>query len=358
LHDGGFLVLGTTGSFVHEEIDIILTRFNTSGEKLWTKIFGKEGKDTGYAIIRSKKGELFIVGESDSWTEGDSDLCLTKLDEDGNVIFTQTYGGGRDDRGHAIVQLSNGDIIMTGTTRSQGDGSDEMWLLRTDENGNELWNHTYGWFGTEIGYGLTESPDGNLWMVGTTNSLDTNQQLLLLKTSGHGEEPKFFTYPETNCTVGYAISTIQGKGKVIAGSAFDEMTGSHDFCILRIDGEGKLLWYKTIDIGGDETAYRVRENRGSDIVFIGNTTSRASTRMVMMEVDDHGNEKWRRIYPGPNGYGTGFGLTQTGDRGWGIVGSILSEFGDHDLWFLRTDAMGIAPINTEEVQEETQPLAR
>ena len=100
---------------------------------------------------------------------GWSDAWLVKTDENGNVEWSQTYGGAGFDGAYGLVEASDGGYVLAGFTQVWGDGWNDFWLIKTDPNGNLDWSQTYGGDRPQNAYALVEASDGGYdlsWLHG------------------------------------------------------------------------------------------------------------------------------------------------------------------------------------------------
>jgi hypothetical protein len=96
--------------------------------------------------------------------------------------WVRIYGGANLDRATSIQQATDGGYIVVGMTNSFGAGNSDVWVLKLDSNGNILWQKTYG--GTEFEYArsIQQTADGGYILVGgTLSSGDENSDLLIIK---------------------------------------------------------------------------------------------------------------------------------------------------------------------------------
>jgi len=148
-NDGGYIVIGETYSWWAGggSEDIYVIKINKYGDKVWGKIFGTHGieREWGASIQQTEDGGYIITGMKGAIFSTWFDLWLIKLEADGNIEWDVCYGENGFDWGNDVKQTNDGGYIITGATDSFSAGGDQdAWLIRTDENGEELWNKTFG----------------------------------------------------------------------------------------------------------------------------------------------------------------------------------------------------------------------
>ncbi|MGB0931601.1 MAG: hypothetical protein ACPGVB_12530, partial [Chitinophagales bacterium] len=105
------------------------------------------------------------------------------------TIFQETYGGANtSDFAEAVIETADGNLVFAGTTANFGAGGFDMYLVKTDPNGNEIWSQAYGTAANEVGIGVQELSDGSLICIGNTNFLPNNPQIFAVKTDAGGNE--------------------------------------------------------------------------------------------------------------------------------------------------------------------------
>jgi len=104
--DGGLLVTGWTNSY--GGVDLLLAKFDGSGSLLWTRTLGGNSVDYGYSVVEISDGGLVVTGYTDSYGAGSYDLLLAKFDGSGNHLWTKTLGGTSEDKGCSVAAISDG----------------------------------------------------------------------------------------------------------------------------------------------------------------------------------------------------------------------------------------------------------
>ncbi|HAA10714.1 MAG TPA: hypothetical protein DCE41_03075 [Cytophagales bacterium] len=144
LPDGGQLVLATTEQYPEIENEISLTRTDAAGNAVWDKTYGGTGYDRASSFIQVDNGDYLILGETSSWGEGNFDVFLLRINAEGEELWKQTYGDEFNDYGHTIQALGNGQYEVRGTQQQCDDHSFDNpclvlpWVLTIDGNGTLL----------------------------------------------------------------------------------------------------------------------------------------------------------------------------------------------------------------------------
>jgi hypothetical protein len=195
--DGGYIVATNMG----------LLKTDENGDSLWMKPWGgrcvQQTSDEGY-VLTAHAGP------------GQGDLWIGKTDADGDSLWVRLYGGEEEEEGYCVEQTSDGGYIIVGETRSFGQGNYDVWLLKTDANGDTLWTRTYGWERVDQAYSVQQTTDGGYVFTGNTSMFDTSEwhfsDVWLVKTDSLGyvgvEEP--VTPPVTH-QVEWQVVTSVGR---------------------------------------------------------------------------------------------------------------------------------------------------
>jgi len=135
--DGGYVITGVTNTIEVTSSDLFILKTDTAGDSLWARIYGGSGYSAGYSIQQTPDGGYIITGRKEG--EYDSQkgaLWLLKTDDQGDTIWTRTFGSTWDDCGRCIRVTSDGGYIIAGYTRSyNSDGSIDLLLIKTDSLG-------------------------------------------------------------------------------------------------------------------------------------------------------------------------------------------------------------------------------
>src|SRR6185437_13738250 len=128
----------------------------------WTHTLGGSGTDQGNAIGTDASGNVYVAGSTNSVGAGGQDVLLMKYDRSGNLLWAKTWGGANDDLGYGVLVDPNGYEYVVGGTYSFGAGSYDVLLLKFDSAGNVIWARTWGGGSFDVGYDISFDQNGNL----------------------------------------------------------------------------------------------------------------------------------------------------------------------------------------------------
>lgn len=172
----GYIIAGFTNSYGAGGSDVWLVRTNASGISQWTQTFGGVEDDWASSVSSTVDGGYIIAGYTASYGAGSWDAYLIKTDSSGDSVWTRTYGGNLYDAALHVFQTEDGGYIVTGFTGGIGEwiGGD-VWIMKTDENGDELWSSTYGGAYEDWGFITRPTMDGGYIIAAKTRSFGAGE---------------------------------------------------------------------------------------------------------------------------------------------------------------------------------------
>ena len=203
--DSGYIVAGYTNSYGAGESDVYLIKADENGDTVWTKTYGGASIDQGNSVAQTSDGGYIIAGTTESYGSG-GDVYLIRADENGDTVWTKTYGGVNNDQGNSVAQTTDGGYIVAGYTNSYGAGESDVYLVKTDENGDTIWTRTYGGVNNDQGNSVAQTIDGGYILAGTTNSYGVGGDVYLIKTDENGNVGINEEYKRENPLVGNQLS--------------------------------------------------------------------------------------------------------------------------------------------------------
>ncbi|MBI4284933.1 MAG: S8 family serine peptidase [Chloroflexi bacterium] len=306
----------------------------------WSKTFGDTAADISSSVRPTADGGYIITGYT--YGSGNPDVWLVKTDASGNKAWDKTFGSTASDYGRAVLQTADGGYVVAGYTYSYGAGKADVWLIKTDINGNKLWDKTFGGAGSDYGLAVCAAPGGGYVVAGYTDSSGSGgTDIWLIKTDASGNKVWDKTFGSARNDYGYAVSPTLDGGYIIAGAG-DSSQGDGDAWLVKTDATGNKLWERTLGGVDDQVALSVYPASDGGYVLAGYTDSYSGIEYDawLVKTDAAGTKLWERGYGGPL-VDYGRSVVQTPDGGYAIAGETASYgAGDYDAWLIRTDGNG------------------
>lgn len=230
----GFLIVGNTYSFGNGNEDVWLIKTDKEGKELWNKTYGGRGDEKGKAVIQDDVGGFIIAGYTNSYGLGSFDVWLIKTDEYGKELWNRTYGGISFDRGENVIQTKDGGFVITGESRVQDDIWDDVFLIKTDNAGEVYWRTSFKGVDQDIAYTVLEVDTGGYVIAGSTESFGAgNFKAWLIRTDINGSELWNKTFGERGREVVYDVIQVDDGSYVLAGLTSSYGSGEEDAWLIK-----------------------------------------------------------------------------------------------------------------------------
>jgi hypothetical protein len=237
--DGGYIIVGDTDTYGTGAFFAYLIKTDSLGDTLWTGRYGETLSDCiGWSVQQTADDGYIIAGYAEVVGHYD-DVYLFKIDSLGDTLWTKTYGGVYYDYGYAVQQTADGGYIVAGRTNSYGAGGYDVYLIKTDSLGDTLWTRAIGGGIWDIGRSVQQTTDGGYIVVGYTDSFGGlfNYDVYVIKTDANGDTLWTQIYGGVSPDQGYSVKQTSDNGYIIAGFTSSFGAGSYDVYLIRIGRE-------------------------------------------------------------------------------------------------------------------------
>jgi len=344
--DGGYIITGYTRSYGTSGRNVWLIKTDADGNELWNNTFGGTDDDEGKSVQQTTDGGYIITGYSKSYGDGDEDVICIKTDANGDQDWMKIFGGDNDDAGSAVQQTSDGGYIIAGYTWSYANGGADVWLIKLNADGDQEWSKNHGGLSSDGAWSVQQTTDHGFIITGWTFSHGPGYlgNVWLVKTDDEGNEEWNHAYGGTDADRGYAVKQTTDGGYIIAGYTGSFGAGLYDLLLLKTDDAGIESWNHTFGGSGRDYGNAVQQTTDGGYIIVGYTLSfgAGGDDIWLIKTDENGDQEFDQTYGG-TASDVGYDVQQTSDGAYIIVGHTLSYgAGVHDVWLIKTAASAIS----------------
>jgi hypothetical protein len=313
----------------------------------WAKSAGAVNDESSNSVIADVSGNVYVTGYFSSPTitfgsytltnAGNFDVFIVKYDAAGNIIWAKSAGGIYDDIGFGVAADGNGNVFITGyyysPTISFGTytltnvGGGDIFIVKYDAGGNEIWAKSEGGTFDDNGYGITVDPAGNpvitgffqssTLISGTYTLTNTgNNDVFIIKYDGSGNTQWAKSGKGASNDQGTAVTTDAAGNIIVTGFFYSASvifetytlttSGSSDLFVVKYNPSGNAMWAKS---GGgiyNDFGYAIATDLSGNIFITGSFLSPTLTigtftcsnagnfDILTAKYDGSGNEHWAK----------------------------------------------------------------
>lgn len=358
--DDGYIILGNKSGFVGNT-DVYLLKTDFAGNYIWDKAFGSGEIDWAEDIITTKDHGYVITGFQTTNLSSDYNFMLLKTDSIGNMIWIKNYGGSNWDLAHSVIETPDSGYIMVGETYSFGNGNNDIYILKTNKNGDSLWSKVYGGFQNDVANDISNVHDGNFLITGTTSSFGKGKDdIYIIKINNTGDTLWTKTFGDTlDDKANAGIETVD-HGIAITGSTQNFGAKAMDGFLMKLNSTGNELWTRVYGGPNEEECYDLIQKANEQYFMAAFTSSYGFV----------GSQDFYMLVADKNGWyinGTTFGdekdeaaksCVRAIDNGFAVIGTTASMgLGITNILFIKTDSLGNSNASTythiTDIQEES-----
>jgi uncharacterized delta-60 repeat protein len=284
-------LVGYTNSIGTGASDVILIKFDSSGNKLMERQWGGTGSDQGHTVALDSSGNIYIGGSTFILNNPNHDAFLLKYSPEGNLLWVrllQGTGAGSDTTYGVAVDNSQ-NIYITGIL----DNTDEdIFLAKYTTDGDQVWNKTYDYSAYDWGHGVAISSTNYVYIVGSYG-LISDRDVFLLRTDSSGNELGLFPWGTPNNDYGWELALDSNNNIYIAGGR------NGDACVVKFDATGNELWNTSWGGAGLDGSKEIAIDSSNNVFIAGDDTT-TSQDGFLRKMDSSGNLLWNFTWGGAN----------------------------------------------------------
>ena len=338
--DSSFIILGSSDN------DILLLKTNRYGAIQWQQQYGGSQIDRAYHFQQTSDNGFIISGSTESYGSGGSDIWLIKTDANGLIEWNICFGSAGNENGHQVRELNDGGFILVGSKDFFGDGNNDIWMIKTNSLGDSLWTRKFGGAQFEEGIDLLVNNDGGFLILGNTESYGNGgQDIWIIKTDSDGNEDWNNIYGNGSNDRAQSIIKTYDDGYMIRYIVQSFGEGNTAIGLLRISSSGEQIWTKTIGGSNGIPGNNFQSISDDEYIMVCSLFDNGENayNVYLTKINDSGDIIWDKIY-GENENDYGMSVLKTKDSGYAIIGS-TNNFGNgnknfSDLWLIKTNQEG------------------
>lgn len=298
---------------------------NVESGTVWSRAYGGAGSDGGRALCATPDGGFIIAGYTFAPGARDADLMVIKTDAEGRLVWKRTYGGAGTEYGNGCTVQEDG-LLVTGYTTSFGAGGKDVYLLKLGHDGQELWARTFGGPGEDVGMSVCTASTGHAYVCGFTDSYGAGEEdVYLVKVDAGGDEVWMQTYGGKRIDVGAAVDATDDGGCAFAASSLSHGGKNTDFWLARIDSDGGMVWNRACGANpkpghGFDWCKAGRTTGDGGMIAVGYSDTNDLMDLVVVKTDERGHQQWLKTFGNQPFYDYGTAVIETRDGGFVLVG--------------------------------------
>ena len=249
--------------------------------------------------MQTTDGGYAVAGETYSFGAGGNDVYMIKTNANGDTLWTKTYGGSNADFGRSIQITFDGGFIMGGGTASFGSGKLDAYAVRTSSNGDTLWTNTFGGAEDDFANAIIQTLDTGYAFIGTTESYGAGaKDGYFLKMNKNGSFSWFQTYLGNVNDEGKDLIQLTNGNFVLLG--YTENTGlPPNFIFYITDKDGwSFIGLGFGSISYDDFGYSIIARKKGGFALFGTTNGYGVglTDFYLITTDSNGHDFSGNIY--------------------------------------------------------------
>lgn len=237
--DKGYIIASYTISIQDGKKDIYIRKTNSDGDTVWERTFGGDRDDEANYITECKRGGYIVCGYTKSAKAKAKDVYMLKLSKNGAMEWERRYGGDYDDEASYVMQCSDGGYLLIGYSCSFGVKSSDLYVIKTDVKGKKVWEECYGRNEADAGRSALELGKNGYLIMGSSRSFGNGSlDIYLIRINPSGRIVWESALGGDKDYVAYSLQRLYDRSYLVTGFVYS--SAERNTCMLVIDNFGKL----------------------------------------------------------------------------------------------------------------------
>ena len=331
--DGNIAVAGYTIDS-NGNVDFWIMKIDTQGNILWQKTYNLKDIDYIYSMDATSDGGLILTGYSDLGQN--QEIWILKLDSNGNVVWEKLVSGSSNDVGISIHETSDGGYILAADTNSFGAGLNDVLVIKFDQNGNAIWQKTYGLSGKDVVSSIKETSDGGYVITGYTDSFGVNENIFVIKVDSSGNIIWQYIYDSNGIDFSEKIIETQDGNYLVIGYTLAAGGTTFDLLVFKLDTNGNILWQKVYDTSFNVYVNSAIETSDGGYLITGNIYQGGTGNGFLIKLDKDGIPQWAKVFDSGSEDGL-WDTTEIPGEGYVLAGYTLQQSTNLDFLVIKTN---------------------
>lgn len=295
--DGGIVVAGSSAKSREKYIAVV--KFSKYGELLWNRVFKNDTISSAESILETKDGCLLVAGYC--WRPSsphDMQGFVVKLNQNGKTVWEKMYGGQADDAFRQIIKLKESGFAVTGYNYSNPFRQANFWLVKLNEDGTIIWENTYGGSRDEMANCLVQTYDGGFAMAGLKKAWQDSTRIFLVRVDASGQEISQNELWHHEWDVGSSMVETTDSGIVIVGYSRTVAIIDYDVFMMKLNKNGNEVWRRIYGWSDWEEATSVVQTYDDDLAVAGflKSANEQISNFWVVKFNKYGKKKWGKVY--------------------------------------------------------------
>jgi hypothetical protein len=339
--DKGYILAGSTSSFGMGSSDAYLLKIDSLGIPLWQKNFGDINIDHFYSVKETMDSGFVAAGYTNSSGNGGYDMFIVKTDKNGETSWVKSIGGTDWDLAYSITETADSGYVVAGGTFSYGLGSEDIYLVKLNALGDTLWTRTYGGAMDEEARSIQQTSDNGFILTGFSKSFgNINGDVYTIKTNSTGDTLWTKTLGYSGIDIGNNIKQTSSGDYILAGTT-QLSAGYNQAFIVKMNPAGDTIFTRKYGVPNDAAAFDICEAADGGYTWTGKLKIGTRYNVYFFKIDVNGWWNFAFTFGGINGDDEGRSIELTSDNGFIVAGNSNSfNNGLGDAYVYKTDSAG------------------